>query len=496
MPHLSATTSGSCHGVLASFDDVTEIEQRNTALQQMLGRLAESRDKIRQQNKELHQLATRDPLTQCLNRRAYFEVFENHFATAARYDNAIACILADIDHFKSINDQHGHAVGDDVLKAVASALSEQLRESDSLCRYGGEEFCVLLPRQDIGQGMVVAEHLRAAVERLEVGGLSVTASFGVSSNVLGAADPQQLIQQADEALYAAKRNGRNQVCRWDQMPAEVEQQELVLTRTAKAVQMEDDLPIPFNSVKALFSVLSLRDGNTAQHCRRVADLCVAAAREVMNSNDIYVLEVAALLHEVGKIGLPDSILRKRGGLTPPEAELVRLYHRVGVELVKSTLASKHLVLTLEQSVSPFHRSASSQGCPVSPLGARILRIADAYDQMVFPGSQETAMSQDEAVDELRRRGGDDFDPGLVERFIRSLVENDRNRGGGPLDSRELRAELHDPVLGESGDLEDKILGELREIAAHLSETSAAYGIVASNGEGLDSGQPASIEEKV
>lgn len=209
---------GGCHGVLASFDDVTEIQQRNAVLRQMLAKLEESRQKIRRQNEELKHLATRDPLTACLNRRAFFAVFESHFAGSQRYEKSLACILLDVDHFKQVNDQHGHAVGDEVLRRVADIIRDSIRGADQLCRYGGEEFCIALPEQDVENGFIVANNIREMIQSTDIQGLKVTVSLGVAASNFGAETAQRLMQQADEALYAAKRTGRNRVCRWDSMP--------------------------------------------------------------------------------------------------------------------------------------------------------------------------------------------------------------------------------------------------------------------------------------
>ena len=134
--------SASTQGVLITLDDITELEQRNTALQTMVRRLEESQAKVQQQNKELHYLATRDSLTGCLNRRSFTEQFEKAFNDAKQDNLELSCIMADIDHFKSVNDNYGHATGDVVIKLLAEILQSNTRKVDLVGRYGGEEFCV------------------------------------------------------------------------------------------------------------------------------------------------------------------------------------------------------------------------------------------------------------------------------------------------------------------------------------------------------------------
>ena len=150
-------------GVLATFDDVTDVEKRNTDLQRTLKQLEQSKEAINRQNKELRFLATRDSLTGCLNRRAFFERCEAQFERARKSGKPLCCIMADIDHFKAINDEHGHAIGDRVIEMVADILKAEVRDQDVVCRYGGEEFCVFLPGLVLDKATAVAERLRRTI---------------------------------------------------------------------------------------------------------------------------------------------------------------------------------------------------------------------------------------------------------------------------------------------------------------------------------------------
>jgi diguanylate cyclase (GGDEF)-like protein/PAS domain S-box-containing protein len=203
-------------GALVTFDDVTAIEKNNAQLQSMLEMLEASRDEIDRQNRELQALAMTDPLTGCLNRRSFFAQFDTHWSAAERYGHGLSCVMVDVDFFKKINDQHGHAAGDVVLERVANVLKSLLRGSDLICRYGGEEFCVLLPHTDARGALEVAERFRHAIAAEPCGPVRVTASLGVSTTTagIGATSPQELLNHADEALYASKRSGRNRVTLW------------------------------------------------------------------------------------------------------------------------------------------------------------------------------------------------------------------------------------------------------------------------------------------
>lgn len=202
-----------------------QLRQSNTALVQTVLDLEVAQAEVLRQNNELERLASRDPLTGCFNRRAFYEQFENAFIESREHGTELYCLMVDIDNFKRVNDQFGHAMGDQAIQAVASCLSVGLRLTDTIGRYGGEEFCLMFARTTLAEASNLAERLRVQVET-EAGGrvrtvshLVITVSCGISSIAFGARTPLELIDQADKALYAAKEGGRNRVMAF---PHEVE----------------------------------------------------------------------------------------------------------------------------------------------------------------------------------------------------------------------------------------------------------------------------------
>jgi diguanylate cyclase (GGDEF)-like protein len=167
-------------------------------------------------NRKLQQAALTDALTGLFNRRYALDRLDREWAIATRAGTPLACLVIDIDHFKRVNDTHGHDVGDHVLQATAAVLRDTLRQGDVVCRLGGEEFVVIGPGMDRDQATACAERLRAAAERnvLEVanGKLRVTLSIGVAVRTARTQNPAGLLKAADEATYAAKQGGRNRVC--------------------------------------------------------------------------------------------------------------------------------------------------------------------------------------------------------------------------------------------------------------------------------------------
>ncbi|MBN1141596.1 MAG: EAL domain-containing protein [Deltaproteobacteria bacterium] len=206
--------AGKCRGTLVTFDDITQLEEKNLELNDLVEKLQLTQDEIRAKSKELEFLANHDPLTLCLNRRCLIRNFKDLFAKAKASQTYLSCLMVDIDVFKTVNDRYGHATGDQVIKAVAEVLTSSTRNTDLVGRYGGEEFCVILPGLNLEMAFQIAERIRLAIEKNPCGGVKVTVSQGVASLESNVSDPDDLVNQADKALYAAKQSGRNRVVTW------------------------------------------------------------------------------------------------------------------------------------------------------------------------------------------------------------------------------------------------------------------------------------------
>jgi diguanylate cyclase (GGDEF)-like protein len=213
--------NGDTRGALVTFDDITDVEETNVLLENAVTTLTMNENEIQRKNEELEVLATRDSLTGCYNRRAFFDLFDKSLEQAIENGQTLSCIMMDIDFFKGINDSYGHATGDEAIRMIADVLNNHCdNEIAIIGRYGGEEFCLILPGSDADDAVNIAEHLRQTIQTISKGfcaeNVSITASFGVAFKTDETTECAQILDMADKALYAAKESGRNKVILWGQ----------------------------------------------------------------------------------------------------------------------------------------------------------------------------------------------------------------------------------------------------------------------------------------
>ncbi|MCC9603139.1 diguanylate cyclase [Stieleria sp. JC731] len=460
-------------GALATFRDVTHIEEHRAELETMLTMLRESRDEIEQKNRELEILATQDALTGCMNRRAFFQRFGKLWTAAAIQEKPLSCIMIDNDHFKNVNDTYGHGVGDEVLRQVSRVLREMHGDRGLVCRYGGEEFCVLLPGISFEVAIRIAEDTRKAIEAItfdEPAELRLTASIGVSETRFEADTPQDLINQADVCLYAAKRNGRNCVVPYDPKLDDME-----IDNTGRD---EPEAQIPAPAVNAILSSLSYRDPETVAHSRRVAELCNRVSPELLDAKQQTLVETAALLHDIGKIGVPDEILLKPDKLTPRELELVAQYDRLGVELVATAFENAKLTEILDSFKKrfdhPLDTDSTSTRNEVS-LAARLLAISDCYDSLVSDQVYRRGCSHELAIEELKRSAGTQFDPDVVRAFA-SVITSKPELASDSANQRDAAVQIELQIERLAVAIEAHDADSLIPLAERLSKFARQSGI--------------------
>ncbi|VAW56864.1 diguanylate cyclase/phosphodiesterase (GGDEF & EAL domains) with PAS/PAC sensor(s) [hydrothermal vent metagenome] len=219
---------GNIKGALVTFDDVTGVDETNVLLENAVTTLRENELEIKRKNEELEVLATRDPLTGCYNRRAFFNFFEIAFEKAQKHNTPITTIMSDIDLFKSVNDNFGHSVGDEVIRLVSGVLNDVSVKGALVGRYGGEEFCLVLPGIDADEAFKISNQLRKTIENSSHGLCepehTVTSSFGLVCNDIKVSSCSEMLDLADKALYQAKQTGRNKVVQWKLEFTELDEQ--------------------------------------------------------------------------------------------------------------------------------------------------------------------------------------------------------------------------------------------------------------------------------
>ncbi len=382
---------------------------------------------------EAQTAATHDRLTHIPNRSTLLAQLFGEVDRATRYSRPLTIAFIDIDHFKAVNDTHGHAAGDAVLRAIADVLRGNVRDTDLLGRYGGEEFVLILPETGIDEATAVAEKLRLQVlkERVEVGEgeeVAVSVSIGLAGGHGRALQVEQLVRDADAAMYSAKSLGRNQTyvfAEVDDDTARIPRSPISAAGRARAAEVGE---IGRQAAEAaLAAIVAPLPHYRGKPSSLIAAIAVRIARQLeLPESEVERVRVASLLHDIGKVGVPQEILEKPGTLSPDEWQAVVQHPQIGQVIINQVAAVKDAGAIILH----HHERYSGHGYPHGlrggdiPLGARIVAIADAYDAMVQDRPYRRAISHEEAVAELRRHAGLQFDPTLVDVFC-SLFASER-----------------------------------------------------------------------
>jgi diguanylate cyclase (GGDEF)-like protein len=345
------------------------------------------------QRRELGRVSRSDPLTGCLNRRGFEERFAAELGRAARSGAMVSIVLLDLDDFKRVNDEHGHAFGDELLRWAVDTMSAVVRPSDAIGRLGGDEFAILVPDAGGAETTALAERLRTALAA------RAPVSFGVSTYPLDGVDRDGLHHRADLALYAVK-HGRS-------------------TEARGAGTRE------LSWAAALARVVDVRMAAAHEHSDAVADLAARLATGLgWGPERVARLRLAAMLHDVGKVAIPEAILRKPARLTADEMAIVRTHAEAGAEIAAGIDGLDGIALWIRHS----HEHVDGSGYPAGlsgddiPLESRLLLVADAFDAMTSDRAYRAAMAPADALAELRRCAGRQFDPRCVELLAQALGE--------------------------------------------------------------------------
>ena len=352
-------------------------------------------------------LAKTDPLTGLGNHRHFHERLQNDLEKAQSEGFALTLCLLDIDNFKQINDRYGHPIGDKVLAQVAA----RLRQGGEAFRVGGDEFALLLARRDEHEGLSIARSIIERMNETEVDlGEVISMSAGVATYPQHGVERSELVRVADTALYAAKEQGKNTV--------RVYRPDVIEIAELRRLAEGPDRAARLRAAASLAHAVDARDAYTGSHSYMVGELAARVAKRLgLDPEYIELTRLAGSLHDLGKLAIPEEILRKPGPLNEAERLVLERHPQIGYRMLDSLGVEPVATWVLHH-----HERWDGHGYPEQkaggeiPLGARILFVADAYDAMTTDRVYRGRLSHDRAIAELERCAGTQFDPDVVAAF--------------------------------------------------------------------------------
>lgn len=384
---------------------------------------------------EARRLADRDPVTGLHNHRSVYQRLHSELERHERIGKPMAVLMMDLDNFKLFNDTYGHPAGDEVLKRVAMILRRSCRDADTVARYGGDEFMVLLSETNLRAAIRCAERIQSvlAKERFRCQNsatLPIGFSYGISVYPDDAKDVQELVTIADSNLYQSKTQGGNQI-------------------TARGSSVTDNTLVHvkgFDLFRAMVQAIDNKDGYTKRHSEEVTEYSLEIARAMnLGEEMLQTLQLSCILHDVGKIGVPDHILRKPGHLTDDEFQVMQQHPVFGALIVGAMPGMEEVV----HGVRHHHERYDGAGYPDRlagtniPLMGRIMAVADAYSAMTTTRPYRKGLTERQALQQVLKGLGTQFDPEIGELFIKLREHATATRK--PASRRAVRAPDPEPI---------------------------------------------------
>jgi diguanylate cyclase (GGDEF)-like protein/putative nucleotidyltransferase with HDIG domain len=380
------------------------------------------------ENAKMYDLAKRqaitDGLTKLHNHRYFHETLYEYLNDHSYQTFTLAMI--DIDLFKFYNDLYGHSAGDKALLKIADVLKANSRDEDIVVRYGGEEFAIIFPELVEKEAYKAIERIRKAVENAfnsqdDTVSEFITISSGIASYPKDGNKVEELVEKADEALYVAKQTGRNKSVIYVETVEDEEENEEKLNLK----EMQERIKSAYlSSIYALAATIDAKDRYTFGHSENVSNLAVLLAEHAgLPDKQLEIIKNAGLLHDVGKIGIPENILTKPDRLTDEEYEIMKSHVDISITIIKHV---PNLVEVIPAIMS-HHERFDGMGYPRGlrgeniPIEGRCLAIVDSFDAMITDRPYRKALKVEEAINELIKYKGTQFDAKLVDLFV-ELVE--------------------------------------------------------------------------
>jgi diguanylate cyclase (GGDEF)-like protein/PAS domain S-box-containing protein len=424
----------------------TQRSQLEAVVQERTTELSKANEELRREinvrkkiEERLRQLSLRDPHTGLYTHRYLQESIEAEFFRARRYAHNLSAIMLDVDYFKSINDVYGHQFGDMVLKQLARQLKRLVRRYDIVSRFGGEEFVIVSPGIDRLQACALAQRILDALNLFNFGDDKQTVKLKLSLAVAsypedGISKGMGLVNLTEQILNKAKEGGGNRVyssidirkrkeaaLEKGSRKAEIK----VLKRELQKITSKANQNL-VESIFALAKTIELKDHYTGEHVEKTVHYATEIAGGLrLSREEIELVKQAAMLHDLGKIGISENILQKRAPLTEKEFEMIKKHPQIGADIIRP--------IQFLRSLIPFifyhHERWDGKGYPSGvkgeeiPIGARIIAIADVYQALISDRPYRKAYSQKEAVKIIKSGSGNQFDPRITNIFLEILKKD-------------------------------------------------------------------------
>lgn len=375
--------------------------------------------------------ARTDELTGLINRKYFYECLNEAYQNRA--ESPLTLILVSTDDVRLYNQLYGNKEGDIALKNIARIMQNFVESQGTVARLGGKEFAIILPNYNLMEAKVLAESIREEIENMNKRDKaytlkSMTASFGVSSIPFSANNINQLIEYANQAVYQAKRNGKNCVVIFNEhVVSELN------SETKKDGKRKESIYLEYApTIYALTAAIDAKDHYTFTHSANVAYYSTQLGYACDFSEDLVeIIKEAALLHDIGKIAIPENILNKSGALSEEEYEIMKSHVEASIGIIRHLPSLDYVI----PAVLSHHERYDGQGYPRGikgediPLLGRILCIADSFDAMTSSRAYKEPYSVEYSISELERNKGSQFDPKLVDIFISLINEGKINIQG-------------------------------------------------------------------
>jgi len=348
------------------------------------------KEKIKEREGRIQALSYHDQLTGLYNRRFY----EEQLRRLDQEENLpLTIVMADVNGLKLVNDSFGHSVGDALLKKVGQVIKKGCRDKDIVARLSGDEFVILLPKTDIYETEKIVKNIKELTLKEKIGAIDLSVSFGYETKNNKEEIIQEVFKKAEDFMYKKK--------------------------------LFESPSMRGKTINAIIHTLHEKNKREEQHSHRVSELCEGMGKALgLQESEIQELKTVGLLHDIGKIAINENILNKPGKLTQEEFEEIRRHPEIGYRI----LSTVNDLSEMAEYVLAHHERWDGKGYPKGlkayeiPIQARIITVVDTYDAMTSERSYRNALTEEAAIEELKKNAGVQFDEELVKIFIEIVLQ--------------------------------------------------------------------------